>query len=280
MEQQITSPKSTSTRRSPAVETHQQPAVNWSRRHPFVQVRDVDGGLWDVHEARATKHGFDLLFGRPANSHLDGPPPNARLIATSELIAFWETHRYELNFVNNLPASTAALWRVRRTHGFNFYRDRRALWQERVSGCEDLTIRELAERHNVAREVAADWRMRLLGRTARPLDWWHAPAVLELLRGPLRLRELANQLALDPSWASRLRKEALASSDDDLAKRAAARPKRAGRPKSTRWQTAEVVTILRSPVTARAAALKLGISASHAMRLRHALASNNQLIAA
>lgn len=118
--------------------------------------------------------------------------------------------------------------------------------------------------------------MRLVGRTARPSNWWHDPAVLELLRGPADIREVAAHLHIDPSWVYRLRKYARSSSDEELAKQS----ERKQPDKFLRWRTAEVVAILRSPISARQAAEKLGISPSHALRLRHALASNNQLIAA
>ena len=58
-------------------------------KYPILgQVRDVEGGLWNVREIRDTKYGFDLLFGSPISRvepEINGLP---RLIATQALKDF------------------------------------------------------------------------------------------------------------------------------------------------------------------------------------------------
>jgi hypothetical protein len=132
------------------------------------QVRDVEGGLWDVREIRDTKHGFDLLFGSPEprlGSYRGGLP---RLIATQPLIDFWEANRTKRDGVKfDLPAGRTTLKRVRRRLGFHYLDDFSEFWNERIEDLEALSAREFAIRHKVDIHVVFETRRKLLGNRAR-----------------------------------------------------------------------------------------------------------------
>ena len=136
------------------------------------QVWDVDHCLWDVRESRATKHGFELLFGSPANtplgSSVSGLP---RLIATPTLRNYWEQNRTKRHgeVFLKLPAGRTTLKRVRRRLGFNVLDDTEAFFQKRKGDLKALSARAFAAKHGVDYHVVMDWRLRLVGRKARPL---------------------------------------------------------------------------------------------------------------
>jgi hypothetical protein len=49
------------------------------------------------------------------------------------------------------------------------------------------------------------WRLRLVGRKARPLGWWRDESVLAILRQPITHREAGEQLGIKTSHVHRLR---------------------------------------------------------------------------
>ena len=171
----------------------------------FGQVRDVDGGLWDVRQIRDTKHGFDLLFGSPTprlGSYRGGFP---RLIATQPLVDFWETNRAKHGgILFDLPAGRTTLKRVRHRLGFNYLDDLSDFWQERIEDLETLSAREFATRHKVDVHVASETRFKLLGRRARKLGWWRKARPLKILRSNITLREKGEKLNISISQAKRL----------------------------------------------------------------------------
>jgi hypothetical protein len=173
------------------------------------QVRDVEGGLWDVRQIRDTKHGFDLLFGSPTprlGSYRGGL---TRLIATQPLIDFWEANRTKHDGVlYDLPAGRTTLKRLRHRLGFHYLDDLSEFWKERLEDLAALSVREFAMRHKVDVDVVSDTRMRLLGRRARELDWWRKPRPLKILRSNITLREMAGKLCISISQAKRLRDRA------------------------------------------------------------------------
>jgi hypothetical protein len=175
----------------------------------FGQVRDVDGGLWDVRQIRDTKHGFDLLFGSPTpllGSYRGGPP---RLIATQPLVDFWEANRAKYGgILFDLPAGRTTLKRVRHRLGFNYLDDLSDFWQERIEDLETLSTRAFATRHKVDIHVAAETRFKLLGRRARKLGWWRKARPLKILRSNITLREKGEKLNISISQAKRLSDQA------------------------------------------------------------------------
>jgi hypothetical protein len=180
-----------------------------------VQVYDVDECLWDVREARATKHGFDLLLGSPANtplgSYFGGLP---RLIATPALRDYWELVKTKRRGeIFDLPAGRTTMKRVRRRLGFNSLDDVDAFFQDRIGDLKALKAREFAERYGVDIHVAMDRRFRLLGRKARLLGWWQDEKVLEVLRAPTTLREAGEKLGIKTSQVYRLRERVRADLD-------------------------------------------------------------------
>jgi hypothetical protein len=166
------------------------------------QIRDVDGGLWEVLDRRATKHGFDLLFGSP-KPRLGGGPP--RLIVTQPLVDFWEANRAKFGgILFDLPAGRTTLKRIRHRLGFNYIDDLSDFWQERIEDLETLSAREFAARHKVGHLVASETRLKLLGRRARKLDWWRKARPLKILRSDITLREMGEKLNISISQAKRL----------------------------------------------------------------------------
>jgi hypothetical protein len=173
------------------------------------QVRDVDGGLWDVRQIRDTKHGFDLLFGSPTpllGSYRGGLP---RLIATQALVDFWKANRTTCGgILFDLPAGRTTLKRVRRRLGINYLDDLSDFWQERIEDLETLSAREFAARHKVDAKVAFENRFKLLGRRARKPDWWRKARPLKILRSSITLREMGEKLNISISQAKRLSDQA------------------------------------------------------------------------
>ena len=147
------------------------PITEIKRRLRWEQIFDVDGSLWDVREARATSHDFDLLFGFPANSHLRGSnvtggPP--RLIATPPLVAYWEINRFNEGATYDLPAGRSTLKRLRRRLRFHFVEDRRNFWKKRTADLQTLPTYEFAERYHVSKVLTNQWRLNLIGPHRAP----------------------------------------------------------------------------------------------------------------
>jgi len=181
------------------------------KRNPKIlgQVRDVEGGLWDVRQIRDTKHGFDLLFGSPEprlGSYRGGLP---RLIATQPLVDYWEAHRAKRDVAFDLPAGRTTLKRVRRRLGFNYLDELSEFWNERIEDLEELSAREFAVRHKVNIDVVFDTRRKLLGNCARDPGWWRKPRPLKILRSKITLREMGEELDISISHAKRLKDRAL-----------------------------------------------------------------------
>ena len=235
--------------------------IRWRRR--WEQVHDVNGTPWEVHEARATKHGFDLLFGFIANSRLTGraKQKKQRVIPTQPLVAYWDAHRCDQPAIFDLPVTREAVKLLRRELGFNFFKDRRALWQERTDDLKNLSMREFAQRYDVDQQIAEEWRLRIIGRIARPADWWKDPAVFDVLCSSLPIAQVAKKLGLSRRHAGQLRSRALLPDNPTVPLWA--------RPLPARWQTQAALEILRrSDVTSREIAAKLGISLGYAQLLR------------
>ena len=179
------------------------------REKRYEQVFDIDGTLWDVREARETNHGFDLLFGVPANSRLGKYIGPKRLLATPALVAYWETNRTNEGAIYDLPAGRTTIKRLRKRLRMHFFKDRRNQWKRRAADLKTLPTKEFAERYQVSKELTNSWRHLLLGRAVRPVDWWQHPKALAVLRTPgLKLREIAKALNIGTSHANRLRTRA------------------------------------------------------------------------
>jgi len=173
------------------------------------EVIDVNGDWWDVRNLRDTKHGFDLCFGSPASDHgvfSSGPP---RLIATKPLWDFWDANRTKSHgFLFDLPAGRTTLKRLRRRLGFNYHDDTWDFWTNRIEDLASLRPSEFAAKHEVARDAASDWRMKMVGRRARKTGWWRKAKVRKVLLSGLTLIETGRKLGISISHASRLRDRA------------------------------------------------------------------------
>lgn len=184
--------------------------VRVKRKYPVLgQVRDVEGGLWDVREIRDTKYGFDLLFGSPVSRIENEQNGLPRLIATKPLKEFWEVNRTKHGgVIFDLPAGRTTLKRVRRRLGFNFLKDQSKFWKERIGDLKTLSAREFAARHDVDVRVVFETRTKVIGRRARQLGWWRKPKALKVLLSDLTLREMGGKLGISISQAKRLRDRA------------------------------------------------------------------------
>jgi len=170
------------------------------------QTRDVDGKMWAILQRRPTKHAFDLLYGNPmtASGHYRGGIP--RLIVTHELRAFWDLNRTKLDgFLFDLPAGRTTLKRARKRLGYDVRQARADFYRERMQDLATLRPAEFAIKHDVTKDLAFDWRLRLVGTCARPKGWWREPRVLEILRNSPTLAAAARQLGIGTSHVGRLR---------------------------------------------------------------------------
>lgn len=181
---------------------HRKPRLKW----PVIgQARDVFDRLWHVRDIRATKHGFDLLFGSPddADRRFWGLP---RLIPTYELINYWEANRTNRErVIFDLPAGRTTLKRVRYRFGFHLPNDVNAQWQQRLEDLKTLKARDFAARYNMNVDVVKDARLRFLGKVAREIGWWRTPETLAILRSDLKLREIGRKLGIGTTHARRLK---------------------------------------------------------------------------
>ena len=174
------------------------------------QFRDFEGALFNVRQIRNTKHGFDLLFGRPVPRQgvYNGP---THLIATRQLVDFWKANRTNHEgVIMDLPAGWTTLKRMRRRLGINYFDDVSRFWLDRIGELETLTPREFAARHDIHPDAVFDARRRMLGNWAREPDWWRKPRPLEVLRSKITLREMGERLDISISQAKRLRDRARA----------------------------------------------------------------------
>jgi hypothetical protein len=179
-----------------------------TKRNPLIigHCRDVEGGSWDVRDIRDTKHGFDLLFGSPADwlgSYRGGLP---RLIATRPLVEYWEANKTKHDgIIYDLPAGRSTLKRVRKHLRFNYHRNVAEYWRERMDDLKTLRPREFASRHNIPMAVVHENRLKLLGKSARELNWWQTPATIELLLSGQTLRAIGEKLGIRITHTKRLR---------------------------------------------------------------------------
>jgi hypothetical protein len=182
------------------------------RNPSVVTVKDALGTEWHVKEARPTKYGFDLLFGRKKDASSYEAAGFCRLIYTNELKAFWERYALRLDgTLLDLPAGRTTLKRARVALGFNWDRDSKTFWRKHKSDLLGLKPREFEEKYKeqeLTGHRMKDWRFRIFGKKARPLGWWRRPRVLKLLLSEKTLEQVGGKLEISISQASRLRRRA------------------------------------------------------------------------
>jgi hypothetical protein len=173
------------------------------------QVTDVDGVLWDVRDVRITKHGFDLCFGSPDNTHGGFRGGPLRLITTKALRDFWWENRTKGHgFLFDLPGGRTTLKRARQRLRFNQRHDVWDFWTERNEDLAALPPRVFAAKHGVDPDRAFEWRRKVVGTRARTIGWWRAPEVLKILRAGTTLSYAGQQLGIGTSHVFRLRRRA------------------------------------------------------------------------
>jgi hypothetical protein len=174
------------------------------------QVRDVNGALFDVRDARVTKHGFDLPLGTPDNRHGLYSSNRPELILTTALRDFWRENRTKYRgFLFDLPACQKTLSRARKRLGFNRGKDVRKFWTERIDDLKSLGVREFGAKHGVERTHIRLWRYVLgVTRRHRAEGWWRRPEVLGVLLSGRTSKEAARALDIPITRTRNLRVQA------------------------------------------------------------------------
>lgn len=153
------------------------------RHSEVVTIKDALGLKWDIHEARATKYGFDLYYGKKKDrTGYDVGGPN-RLIYTNELKEFWEKCALKHDgTIFDLPAGRTTLKRARLALGFNWDKDSERFWRKHKHDLKTLTPREFEKKHQgITGNRMSAWRLKIVGDKARQSGWWKEPEVLKLL---------------------------------------------------------------------------------------------------
>ncbi|MGA7412098.1 MAG: hypothetical protein WBW33_16600 [Bryobacteraceae bacterium] len=165
--------------------------------------------LWDVQETRATRHGFSLYFGRPADKDTACHGRRARLIVTKALEDYWQAIRATGHgALFDLPASKNSLQRARRQLGLRYHDDVKAFWTERIEDLESLPPLELAAKYEVNSERAQYWRRRLVGLRVKPVAWWRTPEIRAILLSDKPLSQVSQELGIKRHYACELRRRA------------------------------------------------------------------------
>jgi hypothetical protein len=180
-----------------------------------VTIKDALGREWHVKEARQTKYGFDILYGKKKDAgRYDFGGPN-RLIYTNELKAFWDKYSLRLDgTLSDLPAGRTTLKRAREALGFHWQKDSQKFWRTHKSDLNGLKPREFEEKYKEQKLTGSRmsfWRLRLLGGRARPRGWWRKPKILKLLLSEEKsLSQVRAELGgrIGMSQLSRLRRRA------------------------------------------------------------------------
>ncbi len=185
------------------------------RYSEVVTIKDAAWLEWDIKEARETKYGFDVYYGKkkdPTGYDVGGPN---RLIYTNELKAFWENCALTCNgTIFDLPAGRTTLKRARRALGFNWDKDSEKFWRKHKHDMKTLTKGEFEKKHKhqgITGDRMSFWRLKIVGGKARPSGWWKEPEVLKLLLSEEKsLNQVRAELTeeISTSQAHRLRLQA------------------------------------------------------------------------
>jgi len=166
---------------------------------------DMTGDLWDIREARPTRHGFSILIGWPAGCR--GPGYGGPgVIPTPELFAYWDARRlHRDNSVYDLPVARSTIKRVRKLFGINFYLEHQQWWLERLEDLATLPGADFACKYHRHEGVVGVAHKALFGRRLRKPGWHLEPAALSLLVGELPHAVVAERLGIALGSARRLR---------------------------------------------------------------------------
>ena len=180
-----------------------------------VTIKDALGLEWDILEARETKYGFDIYYGRRHNAvglECGGP---LRLIYSQELKSFWEKNSIRMDgTLFDLPAGRTTLKRARTALGFHWDRDSERFWRKRKKDMQELKPREFEQKHkeyHITRHRMSFWRRRMLGpKGRRPIGWWKDPEILRILLSGKSLNQMRAILPekISTTHAKRLRTRA------------------------------------------------------------------------
>ena len=124
-----------------------------------------------------------------------------RLIATKELVNFWDRNRLKgfNGLLFDLPAGRTTMKRLRRKLGFNFDNDYEDYWESLLPELATMPPRDFASKHGMKQHVAKHQRFKRVGRRTRPHGWWRTPETIALLGAGLTLKETGAKLNIGTS---------------------------------------------------------------------------------
>lgn len=186
--------------------------------HRPVIIKDAFGLEWEIKEARPTKHGFDIYYGKRRYTSSRERGGVNFLIYTDDLKTFWTKHSLRHDgILFDLPAGRTTLKRARKALGFNWDDDSVKFWNQHKADLQNLkpevfeqTFKKRYEGQNLSGCRMSEWRRKLLGARARPLGWWQTTETLRLLLSEKSLNEIRRELPekIGTTHASRLRRRA------------------------------------------------------------------------
>lgn len=185
------------------------------RDSEVVTIKDALGLEWDIKEARETKYGFEIYYGKRKNAvQYEAGGPN-RLIYTKELQAFFEKYSFRKDgTLFDLPVGRTTLKRARIALGFHWFKDAEKFWRKRKRDLTILSSKEFTRKHEhqkIGGKRLSAWRRRILGSQVRPRGWWRTTEVVKLLLSDeISLNQVRAQLTekISTSQAHRMRREA------------------------------------------------------------------------
>jgi hypothetical protein len=246
------------------------PAVKVKRKYvrksslpPPPQVVDARGVLWRIRETRATEHGFDLFFGHPMPRRgvKQKPGPKGQVIPTRELVDYWRQHSSDSRACFRLPACYDSLRRLYLGLGFKLVRYAAAPRPNPLADLKKLSVSEFTERYKMPMSLVIRWRAILLDRLNNPRKRSTRAVVMGVLQSSLTNREAAEGIGLTACRVSELRRNLLRQG------------KAYSEIRADKWNTPAALAILGSGDTTAQMAQALGVSKSHAYRLRKSLES-------
>jgi len=170
-----------------------------------IQVKDVDGRLWDVAESRPTKHGFDLHFGWPSDARGYGQGAKG-LIPTQDLLKYWESKKLcRDGSIYDLPIGRTSIKRVRSILGLDYYTDNAEWYWDRIEDLMTMSNVRFSAIHGVDESTVSVVRSKLLGRRIREAFWWREESVADLLCSDLPRFHVASKLGISIGAVGRMR---------------------------------------------------------------------------
>jgi hypothetical protein len=188
------------------------------------------------------------------------------IIPTRQLVDYWRLHSSDLRACFNLPAYYGALRRLYLRLRFKLVRPAPPATPNPMADLKNMPVCEFAEHYKIDMTTVIRWRAILLDRLRNPRKRSTRAIVLGVIQSSLTNRQAAEALALTTHRVAQMRR--------NLRIRGMAYSEAAAKPFADKWNTPATLAVLRSGRPDSQIAHALGISTSHAQRLRKALAPN------